>query len=65
MTSLSTWLRAAIGSSRRGGLTRAPMLAGRRRTRQAELPGHAIPRPDLLCLCHGAPPRPARMKSAQ
>ena len=45
MTSLSTWLRAAIGSSRRGGLTRAPMPAGRRRTRQAELPGHAIPRP--------------------
>ena len=45
MTSLSTWLRAAIGSSRRGGLTRAPMLAGRRRTRQAVLPGHAIPRP--------------------
>jgi hypothetical protein len=41
-------LRAAIGSSRRGGLTRAPMLAGRRRTRKAELPGHAIPRLDLL-----------------
>jgi hypothetical protein len=46
MTSLSTWLRAAIGSSsRRGGFTRAPMLAGRRRTRKAGLPGHAIPRP--------------------
>jgi hypothetical protein len=45
MTSLSTWLRAATGSSRRGGLTRAPMLACRRRTRQAELPDHAIPRP--------------------
>jgi hypothetical protein len=45
MTSLSTWLRAATGSPRGGGLTRTPTPAGRRRTRKAELPGHAIPRP--------------------
>ena len=60
MTSLSTWLSAAIGSSRRGGLTRAPMsLAAAARTRPSYrvTPSHA---PDLLCLCHGAPPRPAR-----
>ena len=45
MTSLSTWLRAAIGSSRRGGLTPAPVRAGGPRTRKPGLPGHATPRP--------------------
>jgi hypothetical protein len=45
MTSLSTWLRAAIGSSRCDGLTQAPTRARGPRTRKAGLPGHAIPRP--------------------
>ena len=31
-----------------------PDAAGRRSARKAVLPGHAIPRPDLPCLCHGA-----------
>jgi hypothetical protein len=46
MTSLSTWLRAAAGSSGGDGFTQPPLREGRLRAlraRQAGLPGYAIP----------------------
>jgi hypothetical protein len=43
MISLSTWLRAAVGSSRRAGLTPTPMRADGLGTRKAQILDHAIP----------------------
>ena len=65
MTSLSTWLRAAAGSSRGGGLTRIPMRAGRPRHAPGRgywvTPSHAR---DLLIPDQGSPRRSGRMESA-
>jgi hypothetical protein len=49
MTSLSTSLRAAVGSSRRAGLTPAPGRTDGLRTRKAQLLDHAIPRAGPPC----------------
>ena len=64
MTSLSTWLKAAAGSSRGGGLTRIPMRAGGLGTREAGLLGYAIPHPGLLISDRASSARSARMISA-
>ena len=55
MTSLSTWLRAATGSSRGGGLIPAVIRAGGPGTRKAGLLGYAIARPEDLLSLPGAP----------
>jgi DNA-binding CsgD family transcriptional regulator len=66
MTSLSTWLRAAAGSSRGGRLTAIPMRAGGPGTREAGLLGYATrPGTSLSLLSdRGSSARLTRMKSA-